>query len=149
MTDQATPATTVSSRWTPPEPSPDKSYWVARLREPDDAGVLERTAYGPDKSACIRETARLDRRRAQRRAAACEVEARWIVGYAADIRDGDLVKIAGVNLRITSRTHTPAYSPLFQVTLPDGSTRNLFKTQRVSIFDPDGSVTARIREAGK
>lgn len=73
-------------------------------------------------------------------------EAAWITGcYGADIGDGDLIDIDGERYRVVSRSHSPVWNPTVLITLPDMSTVAVFKSTPLRIFDPDGTVRARVQ----
>jgi len=71
---------------------------------------------------------------------------RWLRIYASECETGDLLRIVGEQYRVADRTVPPVWMPIFVITLPSGSTMSLAKSTRVEIFDPDGSVTARVHE---
>jgi hypothetical protein len=70
--------------------------------------------------------------------------ARWVRCYGGDVEPGDLMELNGAYVRVADRTRPPVVSPVFTITLPDGSTRMVSKTAKVRVFDPDGSVARRV-----
>jgi hypothetical protein len=75
-----------------------------------------------------------------------ETAPRWLRIFGTDCREGDLLRIVGEHYRVVDRTYPPVWSPVFRITLPDGSTMSLGKSSTVEIFDPDGSVASRVME---
>jgi hypothetical protein len=99
-----------------------------RIFDPDGSVSARVRELPPDRSADARHDA----------------GAQWVPCYGGDIEPGDLIELHGAHLRVQERTRTTFISPVFAITLPDGSTRNVFKTAKVRVFDPDGSVARRV-----
>lgn len=75
-------------------------------------------------------------------------EPRWIRVWADDIAAGDLIKFQrdGDAIRVLDRTRPAWPSLAFRIRLgDDDTTTGLSKTAQVFVFDPDGSVTNRVR----
>lgn len=68
---------------------------------------------------------------------------RWVSTYASDIEPGDTIRRNGAERHVIGRGWPPAYEPTFLLTYTDGS-ETVAKTAVVAIWDPDGSVTARV-----
>lgn len=74
-------------------------------------------------------------------------EPRWIRIYADDIAPGDLVQFTddGDAVRVIDRDRPPAWALIFRVRLDGDDTAGLSKAAKVRVFDPDGSVSRRVR----
>ncbi len=68
---------------------------------------------------------------------------RWVPTFASDIEPGDRIRRDGAERHVVGRTWPPAYTPTFELTC-DGGSETIAKTAIVAIWDPDGSVAARV-----
>lgn len=71
---------------------------------------------------------------------------RWLRCYATELDSGNLIDVAGEHYRIVQRTYTPAFDPTFKIQIPSGFWVTLMKNTKIAVFDPDGSVAARVHE---
>lgn len=69
---------------------------------------------------------------------------RWVPTFASDVEVGDKIRRDGAVRHVTGRTWPPAYDPTFVLSYADGGSETIAKTAVVSIWDPDGSVSARV-----
>ena len=63
--------------------------------------------------------------------------------FASDIEPGDKIRRNGAVRHVTGRTWPPVYDPTFVLSYKDGK-ETVGKSSVVSIWDPDGSVSARV-----
>ena len=68
---------------------------------------------------------------------------RWVPTFAADIEPGDRIRRNGAVRHVIGRDWPPVYEPVFLLSYADGS-ETITKTAVVAIWDPDGSVSARV-----
>jgi hypothetical protein len=72
---------------------------------------------------------------------------RWLATHATHISPGDLIRLGRHERRVVDRDYPGAYSPVFTVDYGHGARQGLVKLSAVEIYDPDGSVAARIASA--
>ena len=71
----------------------------------------------------------------------------WVTTWACDAAPCDLLRIRDVLCQVITRDYPPTAESTFTISLPDKSTITLNKLDRVEIYDPNGSVKARIKMA--
>jgi hypothetical protein len=73
-----------------------------------------------------------------------EAGGRWVSTLASDIEQGDTIRREGKERYVVSRTRPPATQPTFRLEYGTEG-ENISKIARVQIWDPDGTVTRRVK----